>query len=176
SIEFETATGGTSAVQRRAIEIPNYASDELTLSDLLLAYRVEETDPGIEARSGEIVRRDLVIDPAPWAVYRTDQPVYLYFEVYNLAMEGGQARYEVEAALAPKDTSRGIARLFRSIFGGSEQGVAVQFPVTIDDTDDGQYIVLDAAQQEPGLYTLALRVRDTVTGRTVETDRDLMLE
>ncbi|MEM6784465.1 MAG: GWxTD domain-containing protein [Bacteroidota bacterium] len=176
SIEFETAAGGASAVQRRPLTVPNYAGADLALSDLLLAYRIEETDPGIRARSGEIVRRDLVIDPAPWAVFRTDQPIYLYFEVYNLAQEDGQARYEVEAALGPKDTSRGIARLFKSIFGGSEQGVAVQFPVSINEADDGQYVILDASEQEAGLYTLALRVRDTVTGETVETDRDLFLE
>ncbi|MEO0741587.1 MAG: GWxTD domain-containing protein [Bacteroidota bacterium] len=176
SIEFETAAGGASAVQRRPLSVPDYTGSDLALSDLLLAFRVEETDPGIQARTGEIVRRDLVIDPAPWAVFRTDQPIYLYFEVYNLAQEGGQARYEVEAGLAPKDTSRGIARLFKSIFGGSEQGVAVQFPVSINDSDDGQYVILDASEQEAGLYTLALRVRDTVTGETVETDRDLFLE
>ncbi|MEM8600350.1 MAG: GWxTD domain-containing protein [Bacteroidota bacterium] len=176
SIEFETEAGGASAVQRRDITVPDYTGTDLALSDLLLAYRVEETDPGIEARSGEIVRRDLIIDPAPWAVFQNTEPIYLYFEVYNLAQEDGQARYEVEAALAPKDTSRGIARLFKSIFGGSEQGVAVQFPVSINDRDDGQYVILDASEQEAGLYTLALRVRDTVTGETVETDRDLFLE
>ena len=42
--------------------------------------------------------------------------------------------------------------------------------------DDATYTILDAAEQEPGLYTLTLRVRDTLTGRTAERTSDLYLE
>ena len=42
--------------------------------------------------------------------------------------------------------------------------------------DDAQYVVIDAAGQQPGLYLLTLRVRDRVSGRSVEKTTEVMLE
>ncbi|MDX1420190.1 MAG: GWxTD domain-containing protein [Rubricoccaceae bacterium] len=174
SVEFETVGGGTSAVQRRDIAVPGYDGTDLALSSIMLAYLVEETD---EARiPGHVVRDGLAIQPAPWSVFNHAQPVYLFFEVYNLGLTGGQSDYEVEAELRPKDTSSGIARLARSIFGGGERGVSTRYPVQGDRADDAQYVILDAAEQEPGFYTLTLRIRDRISGRTVEETTDLYLE
>src|SRR5690606_5738478 len=44
SVEFETVGGGTSAVQRREVEVPAYGGAGLALSSIMLAYLVEETD------------------------------------------------------------------------------------------------------------------------------------
>ena len=67
-------------------------------------------------------------------------------------------------------------RLARSVFGGGDPGVSTQFPVQGDRADDAQYVILDAAEQEPGFYTLTLRIRDRVSGREVEETTDLYLE
>ncbi|HYE96996.1 MAG TPA: GWxTD domain-containing protein [Rubricoccaceae bacterium] len=174
SVEFETAGGGAAGVQRREVEIPDYATDRLTLSGLLLAYGVEETDR--EAGPGEVVRNGLAIQPAPWSVYDHAAPVYVYFEVYNLALRDGRTDYHVEARLVPKDLSTGVARLARRVFSGRDRGVATEFPVQGVSPDDGQYVILDASGQAPGLYTLTLRIRDNVAGTTVEQTQDLFLE
>jgi hypothetical protein len=161
-------------VQRREITVPDYAGGGLALSSVMLAYLVEETDA---ARiPGHVVRDGLAIRPAPWSVFSHQQPIYLFFEVYGLGLTGGRSDYEVAAELRPKDTSTGLARLARSVFGGGDRGVSASYPVQGDRADDAQYVILDAADQEPGLYTLTVRIRDRVSGREVEETTDLFLE
>ena len=177
SVEFETTSGGTVAVQRRSVDVPDFSTDQLILSDILLAYRVEETDDGRPLSGSDVVRNGLSITPAPWSVFSHTNPVYLYFEIYNLDVSGdGRANYEVEAALRPKEQGSAVGRFVKGIFGGGERGVSVALPTTVAATSDGQYLILDASNQETGLYTLTLTVRDRKTGREVTRVRDLFLE
>ncbi len=175
SMEFETASGGTVAVQRRAIEVPDFTEDKLQVSDLMLAYGIEEADPE-NAESGTLHRGGFAIMSAPWNVFSHRQPVYLFFEIYRLTLtEGGETQYETEARLAPRNDARGVARFMKNIFGSSG-GVSVSVPGSGSLPDETNYLILDAANQAPGLYTLTLRVRDLVSGKSVERSIDLFLE
>lgn len=174
SVEFETVGGGTSAVQRRSIDVPDYSGSELALSSIMLAYAVEDTEA--ERLPGLIVRDGLAIKPAPWSVFNHEQPIYLFFEIYNLAMTDGRSDYEVDAQLRTKDTSTGIARLARNIFGGGDTGVSSQYEVQREGPDDTQSVSLDASNLEPGFYTITVQIRDRVSGRTVDQTTDLYLE
>lgn len=175
SMEFETASGGTVAVQRRDVEIPDFSGDALQISDVMLAYGVEEVFEG-ESGSGSVERNGLSITPAPWSVFSHEQPIYLYFEVYHLAPDAsGMTRYEMDAELRPRDDSNRVARFVKNLFGGSD-GVSVSLPGSGSRTDEGHYLILDAANQEPGLYTLTLRVTDGVSGDTVQRTTELFLE
>lgn len=173
SLEFETASGQTSAVQRRAVDVPSFAGDGLQLSDLLLAYYVEEAD---RAEPGRVFRDGVSVQPAPWGVFGVGDPIYLYVEAYGLGLEGDRTDYEVEASLRPKDTSRGVRRFFRRLFGGDGAAVSSAFEVQGDRADDTVYLFLDATGQEAGLYTLTVTVRDRVTGEEAERETDLLLE
>ncbi len=173
SVEFETADGSASGVHRESVEIPDFSGTELMLSSLMLAIQVEE---GVAAGPGRIQRGDFAIQPAPWGVYTVGDPIAVYFEVYNLGLEGGQSGYDVEARLIPKDRSRGLARLAKRIFGGRARGVSTSFPAQGTNADDGQYVLLDATGQEPGVYTLTLQIEDRVSGQRVEREVDLLLE
>ena len=176
SVEFETASGNTVAVQRRAVTVPNFNDDRLALSDLMLAYSVEETVGGKALSASEVVRGDLSILPAPWSVYATDWPIYIYFETYNLERgPDGQTDYDVEIVLAPKDRAKGIRKLFNAVLGG-EKGVAVSYHGSSAGSDEALYQILDASDQEMGLYKLVLRVRDNIAGRSAERQQDLFLE
>ncbi len=176
-MEFETGTGGTVAVQRREVTIPDFGQDRLTLSDVMLAYRVEETPDGRPLGGADLVRNSLSILPAPWSVFSIQQPIYLYFEVYDLQVGGeGRTDFEVEARLSPKDDRKGLAGVVRGIFGGGDKGVSVTTPVSGATPDDYQYLILDASNQEPGVYTLEVRVRDNLTGKSADRKTDLFLE
>jgi hypothetical protein len=173
SLEFETASGQTSAVQRRAVDVPSFDGAGLQLSDLLLAYYVEEAD---RAKPGRVFRDGVSVQPAPWGVFGVGDPIYLYVEAYGLGLEGDRTDYEVEASLRPKDTSRGVRRFFRRLFGGDGTAVSSAFEVQGDRADDTVYLFLDATGQEAGLYTLTVTVRDRVTGDEAERETDLLLE
>ena len=177
SVEFETAGGGTVAVQRREVDIHDFSGDRLAMSDILLAYRIEDTIDGKPVIPSDVVRRNLSIQPAPWSVFGVDQPIYLYFEVYNLELdEGGSARYDIEAKLTPKRDGNAVGRAVGRLLGRDTEGVSVRLPITVQDESDGQFLILSAENQEPGLYLLSLRIRDTVSGNTVDMEQDLFLD
>ena len=177
SVEFETASGETVGAQRRSVTAPDFSGPQLAVSDVMLAYRVEESEDGRPLTGADVVRHGLSILPAPWSVFGRTRPIYLYFEVYNLVRGAtGFSEYEVEAALVPRENGSGVGRLIRGIFGSGPKGVSVGLPIKVDATDDGQYLILDAANQEPGLYTLKLTVKDRITGREAERSLDLYLE
>jgi GWxTD domain-containing protein len=177
SVEFETSGGSTVAVQRREVDIHDFSGSQLSMSDILLAYRIEETDNGKPIVATDIFRNNLSIQPAPWTVFALDQPMYIYFEVYNLTLgSDAQARYEVEATLTPKDSGSGVGKLLRGLFGGSKGGVSTGVPISVSSTTDGQYLILDALNQETGLFILKVKIKDTVSGKEVEMEKDLFLE
>lgn len=176
SVEFETSSGATVAVQRRAVDVPAFGADRLALSDMMLAYHIEETEDGEPLSDADVVRRGLSIRPAPWSVFSLRQPVYLYFEAYGLRQgEDGRTAYEVEISLVPKETARGVSRVFKGLFGG-EEGVSVRYTGSSTSPNPSEYQILDATDQPPGLYTLTVRIRDSLAGRAEETARDLFLE
>ena len=176
SVEFETASGATVAVQRRDVDVPAFQPERLALSDVMLAYHVEETESGEPLGEADVVRRNLSIRPAPWSVFSQRQPVYLYFEAYELRQgEGGQTDYEVDISLVPKETARGVAKVFKNLFGG-EEGVSVRYTASSATPDPAEYQILDATDQPPGLYTLTVRIRDRLANETVEAEQDLFLE
>ena len=97
--------GKTVDVQRREIRVPGYDQAGLRISDVMLAYSVEETESGIPANANEIVRNGFSIMPAPRNVYSTEWPIYLYFEWVTLGARG-RTDYDVEIALDPKNADR----------------------------------------------------------------------
>jgi len=176
SVEFETAGGGTVAVQRRKVDVHDYSGSDLSMSDILLSYRIEESFDGQPVSGSDILRQGLSIQPAPWTVFGTDQPIYIYFEVYNLTLDSeGVSRYEVEAELTPREEGSGVGRALRNLFGGGGQGVSTGVPISVEATDDGQYLILDADNLETGLYTLKVTITDQTTGRDVDMTKDLFL-
>jgi len=176
SVEFETSSGHTVAVQRRKVTVPDFDTGMLGLSDIMLAYQVEDTPDGKPLGANEVVRNNLSIRPAPWTVYEATWPIYIYFEIYNLERNAdGQTDYDVEIVLAPKEKARGLRKLFNAILGGGK-GVAVSYHGSETRPDEGLYQIIDASDQEAGLYTMVLRVRDNIAKKTVESEQDLFLE
>ena len=172
SVEFETVGGGTVAVQRREVEVPDYRRDETTLSDLLLAYAVETSENNDPFHPGDVVRNGLSITPAPWSVFSTQQPIHLYFELYDLGLSAdGRSDYAVEASLRLKDKEGGFLGI-----GGSDRGVSVQFEGGSAGSVDNQSLILDAEGQKPGLYKITVKVNDRVSGKTVDKEVELFLE
>lgn len=177
SVEFQTASGSTVAVQRRAVDVPNYSEGAFRLSDLMLAYRAERTPDGRPLEGGEIVRNGLSIRPAPWSVFRRDQRIYLYFELYDLAVGAeGRTDYDVELTLSPKDRDTGLGGRIARLMGRRSAAVSVKYPGggTLRTVENATS--LDASREKPGLYTLTLVVQDKAGRRTQEKSVDLFLE
>ncbi|MEM8557936.1 MAG: hypothetical protein AAGG50_08940, partial [Bacteroidota bacterium] len=173
--EFEAAEGRVAGYEREPLVVPS-PGPELALSDLLLAYRIEETEPGQTPSPARLVRNGYEIDVAPWAVFRRDQPVYLYAESYGLTAEADrQAVLLVEAVLTPEDDRSGLRRFLDGLLRAEEvEGVAAQFEMRTSAGAETHDLRLDISTLDPGAYVLTFRV--TNAGRSATAERRLVIE
>jgi len=177
SVEFETLSKDVVGATQAWIDVPSFSSDSLMLSDLVMAYSVDETAGATSPSSNHLRRSGLDILPAPWAVYGVNQPIYVYFEMYNLTQDlGGATSAEIDVALVPADHPGGVAGFVQRLFAGQEEGVAVRSSFSGSRGDDGQYLIVDASSQQAGEYDLVLRVRDLVSGSVRQSQRAIVLE
>lgn len=168
------ADGQDTHVRWREIKVPDYDQAGLGLSDIMLAYSVEQTENDIPSSANEIVRKGFSILPAPRDVYSTEWPIYLYFEVYGLALNArGRTDYDVEITLEPQNVDRGVRRLFRR--KRDKEGVSVSYKGNSSEPEESLYQILDVSGQKPGPYTLTLTVRDNETGEQSERVQDMFL-
>jgi hypothetical protein len=173
----QIADGLNTDVQHREITVPDYDRAGIRLSDIMLAYSVEQTENGIPPSTNEIVRRGFSILPAPRNVYSTEWPIYLYFEVYGIALNAqGRTDFDVEITLEPKNTDRRRRRVFRRNRDRDREGVSVSYRGNGSELEESLYQILDASDQKTGLYTLTLAVRDNETGEESERMQDLFLQ
>ncbi|MCY3615509.1 MAG: hypothetical protein OXH03_10530 [Bacteroidetes bacterium] len=171
----QKADGQTTDVWRREIKVPGYDQAGLRISDVMLAYSVEQTGSSISQSANEIVRKGFSILPAARNVYSTEWPVYLYFEVYGLALNArGRTDYDVEITLEPKNADYRVRGLFRWKRG--REGVSVGYKGNSSEPEESLYQILDVSDQKTGLYTLTLTVRDNETGEESERVQDLFLQ
>src|SRR5690606_7824044 len=89
------------AIGRVTVDGKEFPAGTLSVSDMLLAHDVEPLTVDAAARS------DFRIAPNPAMRYRPDEPVALYFEIYNLLPDSDQfASYEVELVVTVEEIER----------------------------------------------------------------------
>ena len=130
----------------------------LKVSDMLLADSLLDLNGG---RGRE--RDDVFLHVNPSAEFRTSDPVFVYFEIYDLAeqREGG-GRYSISYSI------RSVRDEEDAVTLSSEEQVAPGRSAV-------EYVGIDVTDVSPGSYELVVTVRDAVSGASVERSRNLEL-
>lgn len=152
------------------VEVPDYDGGHLLLSDLQVAYRVLEAGPESDPKS---VRGRWQIAAAPSRAFRSGEPVYVYFEIYNLTRDSfGNTRYEVAY-----EVRRGRKKLKTLARKGSGEMVSVSYRQVGASPDESDYVELDLRRGRPGRYRVKMTVKDLVSDQeTVREGRFQILE
>lgn len=163
SLEAERLQGSV----RFPLRVPDFSGPGLHMSDLLPAWRMEPS-----SGQSRFDRNGWHLWPNPLRRFSVRQPVFLYFEIYGLKLNGQQrTRYTVEYTLRPTKARK----KFLGLFGGDDRPV-LRLKSTHEDTrtDLAEHAELDVRQVEPGAYLLEVRVTDEHSGASVL--RSLALE
>ena len=89
AVELVDPASGNTGTFRDSLIVKSFTGEELKISDILIADNIRLTQPE------ELPSRDnLNILANPYRRFEHSQPVYFYFEIYNLftANEQGQSR------------------------------------------------------------------------------------
>ncbi|MFO7768829.1 MAG: tetratricopeptide repeat protein [bacterium] len=166
---LDPETGGR-AISQEEVEIPDYSGSELTISDLLTAAWIQQVPGGTR---GRFVRGDLEVLPLPGATVEKDRPLFIYYEIYNLAKDDvGATDRTVRYQVSEVPENRALtARLFRGIrdlvgLGPQRAVLSSDFQTTGIRSDVESYFELDMNLAPAGTYQLQVTVTDNLTGES----------
>ncbi|MFC1540040.1 tetratricopeptide repeat protein [Gemmatimonadota bacterium] len=167
---------GKRATAEEEIALPDYSGSALMLSDILPAALIRQ----VESESVSRFRRgDLEVLPLPGRALQIDQPLFIYYEIYNLKKDDvGGTDYEITYSVAEMPNESGIgsrlyqgevapvrARQRRIVLSSSFHRSGIQ-------TDISEYLELGMEEVPPGTYLLELVVHDANSG--TETSKHLL--
>ena len=145
---------GAFGVRRVGFVVPEFPPDRLSASSLILAAKLENMERGA-AITPFVIGTTKVI-PNLSATYRRSQPVGIYLQVYNAAIDQTTLRPAADAE-------------YVLLKNGKELSKQVEDWRQINDA--GQRLTLsrliDTRALEPGEYQVQIRIRDHVTGQTI---------
>lgn len=155
------------------VTVPDYWHPGLAMSDLQLAYRVEPA-AGAEAK---FVKNGLQVIVNPSMRFARNQPVFAYFEIYNLRPDAsGTARYRIEYTLKlVKSPSKGLKKLFGFLGGGGKSAVSLSSDRETAGETAIEWVSFDVTKMRPGLYEMVVKIEDRAAGSTVEKSIGLTL-
>ena len=137
--------------------VQDFSSRDFLLSDLQFLM------PSSSSSSIEI--NGMKVIQVPFTIYRHGNPVYVYYQAYNLAPDNdGQTSFTTEYFLIPADDRKGERRilLLKSDRKGKEES-------------SGKFAALNIDNIKPGRYILSVRVTDHHHGRSSERSRIIEL-
>ncbi len=148
--------------------VPEYdIDDELKISDVELAATINVAD------KSRFQKGDIEVIPIASKAYLPAQPVFIYFEIYNLKRNSfGQTKYRVSYVVRSRDQKTIGARILggvgKMLGQKSEQGVvSIEYEQVGTETQEPGYLELDMSRSEPGEKIVEIAVVDETTGQTV---------
>lgn len=145
-------------VHKTYVAVSSFRGEALALSDLELAGQIVE----VGEQAGKFQKGDLQVVPLPSKTFAKGQPVYLYYEVYNLSRDAfGQTRYRVEYRLKGVQGTgliRGLGRLLSQT--PRADGVQISYEHMGTATSEPLYIALDVPENSKEQLEIEVVVTD----------------
>ena len=145
---------GATGTQQVGFEVPSFPSDKLASSSVILAARLEDMRNAVAV--GPFVIGTTKVVPNLSATFRKNQPVGIYLQVYNAAID--------QTTLKPAvDVEYILLRNGKELTRQTEDWREIN--------DAGQRLTLrrliDTRGFEPGKYEIKVVIRDQITGHVI---------
>ena len=145
---------GAAGLRQVGFVVPEFPADRLSASSIVLAAKLENLESGA-AITPFVIGTTKVI-PNLSATFRRNQPVGVYLQIYNAAIDQTTLRPAADAE-------------YVLLKNGKEIGKQTEDWRQINDA--GQRLTLsrliDSRSLEPGEYQIQIRIRDQVSGETI---------
>lgn len=147
-------TSGAAGIKQVGFVVPEFPVDRLSTSSIVLAAKLENLEGG--AAVGPFVIGTTKVVPNLSAVYHRNQPIGVYLQIYNAAIDQTTLRPAADA-------------VYVLLKNGKELSRHVEDWRQINDA--GQRLTLtrliDSSSLEPGEYQVQIRITDHVSGQTI---------
>ncbi len=154
--------------------VKKFNNIRLDISDLLIAG-----DVSMERKEENYIKRnDIYVKPYVSNEFKKEDPVYLYYEIYNLEKDSqGLTNFEQSLIIIEYSGEKksGISKLFSSItnFLGitSEQKITLKSNYKTLEENPQIYFQLDLNNFEAGEYHIKIVIKDNIAGNEKEINR-----
>jgi hypothetical protein len=163
--------------KKEEITIRDFSGDKLMISDVKLSPHIEILGLNIETNGNE-----LYVMPYPYNTISKNIPVYIYFEIYNLALiQENNTNYEIsfrmERRIKKEEYAVEIIRSFGRIFtGGKPQEIETSYQRQGNSRMSKEWVELDITDIKSGYSRLMVTVKDLNMGSEVNSSVEFELE
>ena len=145
---------GAAGIKHVGFVVPMFPADRLSASSVVLAAKLENVESG--AAIGPFNIGTTKVIPNLSGVFKRNQPVGIYLQIYNAAIDQTTLRPAADAEYVLLKNGKEISK---------------QTEDWREINDAGQRLTLsrliDSRQLEPGEYQVQIRIRDHVSGQTI---------
>lgn len=154
------------------LRVPKFDEEKLAISSLVLASSITPAEG-----NDLFVKNGLRIFPVPAKRFARSQPVYIYFEIYNLKPDAtGKSSFLVEyTTLLRKEKKSGAKKVFAAFGSKTKPSTTLALEREATGTTSVEYLALDLNKAGTGDFRLTIKVKDKNSGRQSEGFIDLTL-
>ena len=162
SVQILDTSSDKSQVYNREVVLHPYGDDSLKVSDIEMASLIRPS------RGSKFTKGEIEVVPNPSLFYFAGQPVFVYYEVYNLKKdEFGRTDYRVSYELHSLNRGNVGVRILKALgrlVGINEQAevVTVEYSHEGNKANDYGYVELDMSKTDPGHQLLIVKVSDEI--------------
>lgn len=158
---------GTST-NRNELTVRKFSNNRLDLSDIAIASNVNSDNNG----EGYFSRKGLNILPKPSKEFKANEPIFIYYEIYNLKKDkDGLTDFEQSISISEVDEKSGIEKAVSSllsIFSGSgEKKLTLTSNFKTLESDPQIYLQLDFSKLTTGKYLITVTITDKIDNSKV---------
>lgn len=164
SVQILDTSSEKSQVYNREVVLHPYGDDSLKVSDIEMASLIRPS------RGSKFTKGEVEVVPNPSLFYFVGQPVFVYYEVYNLTKdEFGRTRYRVLYELHSLNKGNVAVKILKALgrlvgIDRKAEVVNVEYAHEGDRADEYGYLELDMSKTDPGHQLLIVKVSDEIAG------------
>lgn len=176
ALELECPESRRLAVLKSQLRVRSFMGDSLMISDLQLSPRIVE-----RAAARHLKPNGVLVVPTVQRHFSRNKPMFVYFELYNLSLDGsGRSKYQVAYTLRSATRGGRLDQLVKmvSFLARQEKKESVEMSFLSQGSSDWEqrYVQLDMSNCPPGRAELVVTVTDLIGGRRAEAVAAFVLE
>jgi GWxTD domain-containing protein len=169
-IAFEIIRDSDNGVftSRLDYKIRKFKKDELDMSDIILANKIEKKNSTFVLQRGT-----LSILPNPLHTFTSISKLFIYYEAYNLTLnEDSTANFEQRITISKIEERSGIESAVNSVLGffglgDEEEKLTLTSSYQSFNKNTPVYIQIDMSKYEKGDYNVTVEIEDSNNGKVV---------
>jgi len=158
TVQVTDAATRTKGFTQQPLAIRDFSGDMLMISDVQLYAGAAQSERRAIMPVSAI--NDMQVTPYPYLDVRKSEPVFCYFEIYNLHTLRPAVQYGIEIAARSTGERSWFRKLVDGLTGSDRLKLSISYTRQLSDNDAKELLALDVATLDSGEYTLEI----TITG------------